>query len=629
VKGLFREGGLSDALGAIILVAVVGGAVALAGVYILSQPTPEKIPALSSDITTVGRMILITHNGGDALIKSEMAIIVDGTDLTSLFQRLDGAPWSSWSVGDTLEYRVPGGQPMPQGVSLFYTGGSSARLINSMGVPQSVSAGGLYPTGATTQPTAVVTAPPGPFSLPVIADFSANPTTGQVPLSTQFTDASTGPVANRSWEFGDGGTSFLQNPVHQYSAAGTYPVHLIVSNGSGSSTLTKPNYITVTQYATGLLANYYNDKSWSVPAVTKKATRIHFADAASGAASDIPNWPIDYIGKADSFSVSFDGLLYVPANDTYTFYLTSDDGSYLSLDGSQVIDNGGDHSPQERTATLTLTSGYHPIQVRMYENGGGAVVYLDYSTPASARTLVTNLYHTPNTPPVSDFTGVPRVGTSPLTVLFTDTSIDASSWAWDFGDGSPVSYQQNPQHTYLTGNNFTVSLTTTNGIGSNTAVKNNFIVIGTLTPGFSASYYRNQTWTSPFSGRIDSRIAFADPAGVSTGYPSDEPGWPNSIIGTQDDFSVSWDGYLNVPSAGTYTFYLTSDDGAWLWIDESEIVNNGGLHAPQMASGSVTLTPGYHAIRVRMFENTGNAVAYLEYSTPAIARTFVTDVGHG
>ncbi len=65
--GQFREAGLSDALGAIMLVAVIGMGIALAGVFIFSQPHPEKIPALTADITTIGRTILITHNGGDSL----------------------------------------------------------------------------------------------------------------------------------------------------------------------------------------------------------------------------------------------------------------------------------------------------------------------------------------------------------------------------------------------------------------------------------------------------------------------------------------------------------------------------------------------------------------------------------
>ncbi|MCX6684680.1 MAG: DUF2341 domain-containing protein [Methanoregula sp.] len=238
--GVNRENAVSDALGAILLVAVVGMAVAILGVAILSQPPLEKIPALNVDITTIGRTIIITHNGGDSLEKAEMAIIVDGSDLKDSFQSIDSAPWSSWAIGDSLYYNVPPGQPMPQGVTIFYIGGSSTRIITSMGVPQTVSAGGLYPTGS-------ITATPTPVPTPV-ADFNATPLAGPTPLAVSFTDASTGSPTGWNWTFGDIGaenTSTLQSPSHTYSTAGTYSVTLVASNAGGNSIITRTNYITV------------------------------------------------------------------------------------------------------------------------------------------------------------------------------------------------------------------------------------------------------------------------------------------------------------------------------------------------------------------------------------------------
>ncbi len=67
----------------------------------------------------------------------------------------------------------------------------------------------------------------GPEDFPV-ADFNANPTSGYAPLYVQFTDSSQN--ANQwYWNFGDGTTSYEQNPTHNYSA-GIYPVTLTVSN---------------------------------------------------------------------------------------------------------------------------------------------------------------------------------------------------------------------------------------------------------------------------------------------------------------------------------------------------------------------------------------------------------------
>ncbi len=68
-----------------------------------------------------------------------------------------------------------------------------------------------------------------------------------VTLTVQFTDSSSGPVSTYSWTFGDGGTSDDENPTHTYNSAGTYKVSLTVSGAGGSDTETKTNLITVTE----------------------------------------------------------------------------------------------------------------------------------------------------------------------------------------------------------------------------------------------------------------------------------------------------------------------------------------------------------------------------------------------
>ena len=78
------------------------------------------------------------------------------------------------------------------------------------------------------------------------AGFTAGPTNGAAPLLVNFTDASSGTVTSRVWDFGDGGTSTLASPSHTYSNAGTYSVSLTVLGPLGSNTLLQANYITAT-----------------------------------------------------------------------------------------------------------------------------------------------------------------------------------------------------------------------------------------------------------------------------------------------------------------------------------------------------------------------------------------------
>lgn len=82
--------------------------------------------------------------------------------------------------------------------------------------------------------------------LPVTADFTLNATTScSVPLNVQFTNTSTG-GGNYLWNFGDGSTSTVVNPLHSYTSSGVYSVTLTNDGGScGSHSITKSNIVTV------------------------------------------------------------------------------------------------------------------------------------------------------------------------------------------------------------------------------------------------------------------------------------------------------------------------------------------------------------------------------------------------
>ena len=82
-----------------------------------------------------------------------------------------------------------------------------------------------------------------PDMLSPVANFSGTPTTGEVPLTVNFTDASTGEITSWEWSFGDGGSSTEQDPNYTYVSAGTYTVSLTVTGPSGSDTETKIDYI--------------------------------------------------------------------------------------------------------------------------------------------------------------------------------------------------------------------------------------------------------------------------------------------------------------------------------------------------------------------------------------------------
>ncbi|WP_292380924.1 PGF-pre-PGF domain-containing protein [Methanosarcina sp. UBA289] len=73
--------------------------------------------------------------------------------------------------------------------------------------------------------------------------------------------------------------------------------------------------------------------------------------------------------------------------------------------------------------------------------------------------------------PVAAFSASPTSGKAPLTISLTDKSTDATSWSWDFGDGS-TSAEKNPTHIYSAAGNYNVVLTVNNEKGSSSKTQN-------------------------------------------------------------------------------------------------------------------------------------------------------------
>jgi hypothetical protein len=69
----------------------------------------------------------------------------------------------------------------------------------------------------------------------------------------------------------------------------------------------------------------------------------------------------------DNFYVVWTGKIRIPADGAYTFFLESDDGSRLFIDGAQVVDNNGLHEMQESPGKVELKEGDHVIKVEFFD----------------------------------------------------------------------------------------------------------------------------------------------------------------------------------------------------------------------------------------------------------------------
>jgi hypothetical protein len=127
--------------------------------------------------------------------------------------------------------------------------------------------------------------------------------------------------------------------------------------------------------------------------------------------------------------------------------------------------------------------------------------------------------------------------------------------------------------------------------------------------GLDYQYYEGTGW----SVLPDFNALTAIKSGTAANF---DPGVRNR----DDNFGVSFTGFVNVPTDGTYTFYTSSDDGSKLFIGTTEVVNNDGLHGSQERSGTIGLKAGKHAVRVVFFEATGGEVLAVSYAGPGITK---------
>ncbi|HKG55203.1 MAG TPA: PA14 domain-containing protein, partial [Anaerolineales bacterium] len=123
----------------------------------------------------------------------------------------------------------------------------------------------------------------------------------------------------------------------------------------------------------GLLGAYYPSPDWSgEPAFTQIDPQIDYY--------------FHIIPLPRPYTVAWTGKLYAPTPGTYQFALSSVDNSQLRLDGSLVVDNPNGHTKVE--GNVTLTQGWHDIDVRFADKSGGTQIYLYWMPPGSSEQVL-------------------------------------------------------------------------------------------------------------------------------------------------------------------------------------------------------------------------------------------------
>jgi len=349
---------------------------------------------------------------------------------------------------------------------------------------------------------------------PTVADFNFETRDSKPPYEVKFTNSSKN-ADIFSWNFGDTGagaknnSSDKSNPSYKYKQAGTYQVKLTVKSSiSGfSDQITKE--VTIKAPLNPAAGFVFRLSQESAPAIVQfkntstnsTSFKWNFGDAGSGSlnTSDETD-PAHTYSKAGKFEVVLTASNpQTGKSNTFTGYVTIQGPPQPPVAGFKIGNNNA-IAPVTINFTNTSTNadrytwdfgdpgsgnknGSRDISpVHTYENPGRYTVVLNAASSKSNETsqftdfvTVVEVARTP----VASFTIENNNSVVPALVKFKNSSVNASSYSWDFGDSAPgsnTSAESNPSHTYNKAGKYKVTLTVKNSSGAVNTFSDNVVV---------------------------------------------------------------------------------------------------------------------------------------------------------
>jgi Zn-dependent metalloprotease len=380
----------------------------------------------------------------------------------------------------------------------------------------------------------------GPDYVPyALANFDAPVTTScQSPFAVSFNNTSVNGLTY-SWNFGDGTpVSNDIEPTHTYTNDGLYTVTLDIDGGTcGTDQIVLTDYIDI-------------DASNPCITILTPNTTMPVQNQCQGTVYD-SGGPSGGYGPSETSTITIapTGASQVTINFPF-FDIEPGTGTSCDYDQLLIYDGATIGSPLIGTycnnnVPSTINSSGGAITIRFASDPG---LEMDGFEMTWSCTI-------PTSGPTSDFT-VDNTTSCTGTIQFTDNSVDnPTDWLWDFGDGNS-STDQNPVHSYTANGTYTVTLTASNGLGSDDEVKTDYIVIN----------------TAAIPTTTDVTVCENDVASlVTTGAGTTD--WYDAMTGGNLVFSG---GTMTIDPATTTTTYYVEDNLATAAVNVGPVDNTFG-----------------------------------------------------
>jgi predicted esterase len=333
---------------------------------------------------------------------------------------------------------------------------------------------------------------------------------------------------------------------------------------------------------------YYNNADLSSPVLSRADAAINFDWGKSAPAAGV---------DPSTFSVRWTGYVKPAFGETYTFYTTADDGVRLWVNGQKVIDRWTDRASLPGDA-----------------NNDGVVDFIDYQ-------LIEQQFNTSS--PQADFNHDNVVNTADVKLFFANYGKTlAASSPMDSGTITLVAGQTYDLtlEYYQVADQANAKLEWSSASQARQVVPpapadpgsvggggGGTVIVGDGN-GLLGTYYDNPDFTGTQVSRIDPTVSFR---------------WsgqrPQSRIDSTT-FSVRWEGQVLAPVTGNYTFFVNSDDGTRLWVNDQAVVDVwGDKTESEYSSDPIALIAGHkYNITLEYYQNQGDAVAELRWGGGAV-----------
>lgn len=386
----------------------------------------------------------------------------------------------------------------------------------------------------------------------VTADFASNNQEGCSPLTVEFSDESSGVISEWNWNFegGNPSTSTQQNPIVEYTMPGIYEVTLEVTNPFNSNTTTKTEYVTILATPAASFNSSVNIDEVNLVNTSVNATN-YFWTFGDGTTSTEENPQHNY-AQDGIYTITLDasnscGTVSTQQSITIVTPVVSDFSADMTTGCAGTIVQFSDASSDNVSSWSWIFEGGTPSTstaqnpVVSYDTPGTYSVSLESSNSEYSASQMQTDYIIIADVPNAGFTAN-SVGES---IEFNNTSTNATSYTWGFGDGNS-SNEENPIYTYAEEGQYMVTLVATNTCGSSTT---QFLVTSILLPtaGFSIDN---------FTGCAPASIPFLDASSSNT------TSWNWTFEGGSPGTASVQNPIIDFNNSGNYTITLVASNAA-------------------------------------------------------------------